>query len=667
PNSTAVLQSPVATQTISFLGSSGNGAVTIAYTVHHADNSTESGTFVVPDWFGGANQALTVNGRVDVNSRTFSAVGSNDPRLYSIDVNLSNATSPVTSIDLSRNAGNGHAAIFAISTLIAPNDNYAPATITGYNKDMIVEADAAHPLTTGLNATTATMDRGTGNTNTTWFEQGYYAPLPSAGLPAPGSLVVALNAADHTFKMPDSYTAPNAILIDSTNSGTFTLTTPTAYTAISFLGAAGGGATTIGYTLHYTDSTTQTGTFVTPDWFSGPVVAINANGRVDVSNGVFSAVNATPNNPRLYPIDLAVNQPSTPIASIDFVQSTGNGHVALMAVSATAGAVKPIFDTQPAATKVTAGSTVQLTTSVSGTAPLSYQWQRGTNGVYVNVSEGGKFTGATAGSLTINPAATEDSADYILVAQNVGGSTTSQVARVSVLSSTPNILSPSDTISLVGGSAPSGENASFAIDGTTSKYLNFGNGGNNAAPFVGPVGLLVTPASGSTVVTGLRIFTANDGSERDPIDYKLEGSTDGGTTFSVISAGTLSPSTARNAGGLTINPLTQVNQEILFSNNSAYTTYQATFTHVRSDASANSLQIGEIQLLGVPGTATGATLTFSRETANGPLTITSSAPGTLQSTTELKNSGTVWDTVGPINGSVTVSTTAVQTFYRVVP
>jgi hypothetical protein len=47
------------------------------------------------------------------------------------------------------------------------------------------------------------------------------------------------------------------------------------------------------------------------------------------------------------------------------------------------------------------------------------------------------------------------------------------------------------------------------------------------APFVGPVGIVVQPAIGNTIVTALRIYTANDADGRDPANYVLEGSIDG--------------------------------------------------------------------------------------------------------------------------------------------
>ena len=128
--------------------------------------------------------------------------------------------------------------------------------------------------------------------------------------------------------------------------------------------------------------------------------------------------------------------------------------------------------------------------------------------------------------------------------------------------------------------------------------------------------------------------------------------------------------TDRNPTGTPLDPLTQFNQEVLFSNAVAYTSYRLTFTNVRDNTAANSMQIAEIQLLSGGGGGGGgggsAQLSITRG-AGGSLTITSSQPGTLQSATTLTGTGTVWQNEGPINGSATVTPSGTAKFYRVIP
>src|SRR5262249_28261291 len=116
---------------LSFLTCSGNGAVTVNYTVHHADSTTETGSFISGDWFFGSGQAVTVNGRLNVQTFAFDNVNAGNPRIYSADVTLTNTNSPVTSIDLSFGSGSGHACIFAVSGS-ATGATFSPIGITGY-------------------------------------------------------------------------------------------------------------------------------------------------------------------------------------------------------------------------------------------------------------------------------------------------------------------------------------------------------------------------------------------------------------------------------------------------------------------------------------------------------------------------------------------------------
>jgi hypothetical protein len=39
--------------------------VTIGYTISHQDGATQTGTFVIPDWFNVTPYAFTPNGRVE--------------------------------------------------------------------------------------------------------------------------------------------------------------------------------------------------------------------------------------------------------------------------------------------------------------------------------------------------------------------------------------------------------------------------------------------------------------------------------------------------------------------------------------------------------------------------------------------------------------------------
>src|SRR5216684_1556989 len=84
--------------------------------------------------------------------------------------------------------------------------------------------------------------------------------------------------------------------------------------------------------------------------------------------------------------------------------------------SGSAAAVAPTITAQPTDQRVVIGAVATFTVSANGTAPLTYQWQRGTASI----------AGATASSYT-TPATTlaDDAATFQVVVSNSAGSVTS--------------------------------------------------------------------------------------------------------------------------------------------------------------------------------------------------------------------------------------------------
>lgn len=165
----------------------------------------------------------------------------------------------------------------------------------------------------------------------------------------------------------------------------------------------------------------------------------------------------------------------------------------------------------------------------------------------------------------------------------------------------PNHLS---TVGSGNGQYPAAEAPFGAIDGSSStKYLNFGKLS---------VGLAVSPIVGGTIVTGLHVVTANDAPERDPLTFTLEGSNDpnaladGNASWTFIAAGLTQLDTdpgRSNAGAPTTN----------FANAQTYSSYRLLFTSLRNSITANSMQIGDVELIGqtVPEPASLSVLALS--------------------------------------------------------
>jgi hypothetical protein len=141
------------------------------------------------------------------------------------------------------------------------------------------------------------------------------------------------------------------------------------------------------------------------------------------------------------------------------------------------------------------------------------------------------------------------------------------------------------------GDWPGGEYPALAIDDNTgTKFLHF------KGP-QGITGIQVTPLDGPSIVTGLTFTTANDAAERDPISFELSGSNDSiDGPYTLIASGDIVDFAQEAAWPR----FTKNETAISFNNGKAYAHYQVIFPAVRDPGSANSMQIAEVELIGVP-------------------------------------------------------------------
>jgi hypothetical protein len=175
-----------------------------------------------------------------------------------------------------------------------------------------------------------------------------------------------------------------------------------------------------------------------------------------------------------------------------------------------------------------------------------------------------------------------------------------------------DITRPGDPLQIVNGAnqgdadagpPPAAEVESHAIDDVGQKYLNFLDllSGFSVTPSANP---------GNLPVTGIRLYTANDVVERDPASFVLYGSDAGlDGPWTAIASGNLALPDDRNAGGnaVAIPPtgnLAAAHQTVEFDNTTSYAHYQLIFPTLKNAASANSMQIAEVELLVVPEPAT---------------------------------------------------------------
>jgi glucose/arabinose dehydrogenase len=118
------------------------------------------------------------------------------------------------------------------------------------------------------------------------------------------------------------------------------------------------------------------------------------------------------------------------------------------------GNVAPTISTQLANLTVSAGQTASFTVAASGTAPLSYQWQR--NGVNI--------AGATSPTYSFTTTAADNGAAFRAVVSNASGSATSNAALLTVLTNSP----PTGTITspAAGSTYRGGQVFTFSATGT---------------------------------------------------------------------------------------------------------------------------------------------------------------------------------------------------------
>ena len=631
-NGTFTLVTPQKYTKLSVLGLGGNGGDQMTAVVHHQDGTTETGTVATADWFGGTTGiAVIMGGRItqvyNLNPEVDGASGDGlgNPRVYHREITLTDTTSPVTSVELEYLSGSSgsHSDVMALSGAVTGGTGaVAPITVTGYDYDFVVESNApmngrivSQTVVGGTNvwATDQSMDSDT-DTGNSWYEQGYNLNndasgtynnpndnLTGTGLPHPGGYVT--NAAlDHVYQMAPSYTVPDAIYIndqDAYTNATVTLVTPAVYSGLSLLAAAGNGPVVVNYVITYQGGTMQTGVLSVADWFDGSNPTYVPNGRVAVDTAQFASVNS--GDPILHQNDIVLTDTTDPVVSIYLENTNGvseglsSGRFSILAVSGNVGALPPIISQQPVSVNNYVGTSATFTSTATANAPITYQWQKGTNGVFVNISNGGNISGVTTTVLTINQMRFTDQANYRLVATDSASTVASAAATLGVFSTNLDVTEPGDPITGVNIS-PFGDGApAYAIDDSMDTKLGANISG-------GVPGLIVTPAAGLTVVNGLRIYTGSDTTSRDPASYELEGSTDGGHSYTVISSNSIVLSDNRNplVAGEAPNPLTQYCTEVDFPNTVGYTTYEILFP---TQKGTGQIQFDEMELLGTNDTS----------------------------------------------------------------
>ena len=141
--------------------------------------------------------------------------------------------------------------------------------------------------------------------------------------------------------------------------------------------------------------------------------------------------------------------------------TAGSATSAAATLTVSAVAVAPTITTQPVNLTVTSGQTASFVVAATGTAPLSYQWQK--NGVNI--------AGATASSYTTPATTTSDNgATFAAVVSNTAGTVTSAAA---ILTVNVAVVAPTITAQPVNQTVTAGQTASFSVTATGTAPLSY--------------------------------------------------------------------------------------------------------------------------------------------------------------------------------------------------
>jgi hypothetical protein len=136
-----------------------------------------------------------------------------------------------------------------------------------------------------------------------------------------------------------------------------------------------------------------------------------------------------------------------PNANVTIFCTLGSGEASAQVALAPAAQSAPTIVSSPASVNAAAGKSATFKVTASGKGPLQYQWQ----------FDGTNIPGATRPTYTIRAARTANAGEYDVVVSNAGGSATSAVATLTLLTAPGIVTQPQ------AATVPVGTGAQFTV------------------------------------------------------------------------------------------------------------------------------------------------------------------------------------------------------------
>jgi len=444
-----------------------------------------------------------------------------------------------------------------------------------------------NPTAAGNGATVALS--GAASAATTADNSGSYT---FAGLPN-GSYMVTPKHTGYAFTPGNQSTTVNGANVSGVN---FTATSQTFSISGTISPVAGGSGAT-----------------VTLSGAASASTAANSSGAYTFAGLASGSYTITPSNAgyTFTPLSQNVTVSATDVSGLNFTDS--------------AVAVAPTITTQPASQTVTAGQSASFSMAVTGTAPLTYQWQK--NSVAIS--------GATSSSYTTPATATSDNgALFTVVVSNTAGSVTSTAATLTV-NAAP--VAPSISTQPSSQTVTAGQAASFSMAATGTAPLSYQWQKNSVAIAGATLSSYTTPAT----------TTADSGST-----FRVVVTNTAGTVTS--SAATLTVNAAAVAPTISTQP---ANQTVTVGQTAAFTVVAGGTAPLSYQWQKNSVNI-----TGATSTSYTTPATTTADSGSTFVVVVSNTAGTVTSSaaTLTVNVAAVAPaiTTQPANQTVTAGQTA---------